>query len=165
MAHQFTVRAQFTDISAAEFKRLVSNTDLHLNVCKRIPGENLEIIESTRAGDIYTLKRAYNLDVDIPDIAKKFLKDAFRLKRTDITHLEQMTSTVELAANLPLKATCQRSIETSEGKIQVILNWEVQVKVPLIGGMLERHAEGEIRKFSQVEIEIIQDELLKNKAA
>lgn len=165
MAHQFTIRAQFKGISTAEFKRLVSDTDLHLNVCKRIPGENLEIIESTRAGEIYTLKRAYNLDVDIPDLAKKFLKDAFRLKRTDITHLEQMTSTVELAANLPLKAMCYRSIEATQDEIHVILNWEVQVKVPLIGGVLERHAEGEIRKFSQVEIDIIQDELLKNKAA
>jgi hypothetical protein len=36
------------------------------------------------------------------------------------------------------------------------------VKVPLIGGMLEKHAEGEIRKFSQLEIEIVEDELKKN---
>ncbi len=35
----------------------------------------------------YTLRRAYNLDVNIPDMAKKLLKDAFRLKRNDVTHL------------------------------------------------------------------------------
>jgi len=34
--------------------------------------------------------------------------------------------------------------------------------VPLIGGMLEKHAEGEIRKFSDIEIEIVEDELRKN---
>jgi hypothetical protein len=39
-------------------------------------------------GDIYTLRREYNLDVNIPDVAKKLLKNAFRLKRSDITNLK-----------------------------------------------------------------------------
>jgi hypothetical protein len=36
------------------------------------------------------------------------------------------------------------------------------VKVPLIGGILEKHAEGEIRKFSEIELTIVEDELKKN---
>lgn len=36
------------------------------------------------------------------------------------------------------------------------------MKVPLIGGMLEKHAEGEIRKFSQIELDIVEDELRQN---
>jgi hypothetical protein len=44
-------------------------------------------------------------------------------------------------------------------KVDISLTWNVKVKVPLIGGMLEKHAEGEIRKFSQLEIEIVEDEL------
>ncbi len=63
---------------------------------ERIPGENLEILESKKMGDMYTLKRAYSLDVNIPDIAKKFLKDAFRLQRTDISDLAALTSDVKL---------------------------------------------------------------------
>jgi hypothetical protein len=47
-------------------------------------------------------------------------------------------------------------------KVEIALTWNVKVKVPLIGGMLERHAEGEIRKFSQLEIEIVEEELKKN---
>ena len=38
----------------------------------------------------------------------------------------------------------------------------LKVKVPLIGGMLEKHAEGEIRKFSQIELDIVEDELRQN---
>lgn len=57
-----------------------------------------------KQGHLYTLKRAYNLDVKIPDIAKKLLKDAFRLQRTDVSNLEEMTSVVELGANLPIEA-------------------------------------------------------------
>lgn len=165
MAHRFTVNSTIQGVSIDEFKRIASNTALHEAVCRRIPGEKLEIIESKIQGNTYTLRRAYNLDVKIPDIAKKLLKDAFRLKRTDITNLEALTSTIELGANLPLQANCERFVTGDDKQIHIILNWQVQIKVPLVAGMLEKHAEGEIRKFSDVEIQIVEDELKKNLSA
>lgn len=162
MAHQFTVHADIQGVSLDDFKRLAADISLHEAVCKRIPGDNLQILESQKAGDMYTLKRAYNLDVNIPDIAKKFLKDAFRLTRTDVSDLSQMTSVVTLDPNLPLEAHCQRSVTGDASQIKFQLEWTVKVKVPLIGGMLEKHAEGEIRRVSQLEIEIVADELRKN---
>lgn len=165
MAHQFTVKARINGISLHDFKRLASDIKMHETVCHRIPTQNLEILESNLEGDIYTLKRAYNLDVNIPEIAKKMLKDAFRLHRTDISDFEKMTSTVKLGANLPIQASCERSVTGSDSHIQFQLHWTVKVKVPLIGGMLEKHAEGEIRKFSTIEIDIIEDEIRKELAA
>lgn len=162
MAHQFTVNETIHGVSIEDFSRLVAMTSLHEAVCKRIPGENLEIIESAVKGDIYTLRREYNLDVSIPDVAKKLLKNAFRLKRSDITDLKNLTSTVELGANLPLEAKAERKVTGNSEKVEIALTWTVKVKVPLIGGMLEKHAEGEIRKFSQLEIEIVEEELKKN---
>ena len=164
MAHQFTVNATISGVSLNDFKRLAANTSLHEAVCKRIPGENLEIIESKVEGNTYTLRRAHNLDVNIPDNAKKLLKDAFRLNRSDVTNLEAMTSKVELGANLPLAASCNRSVTGDDNQVNIKLDWDVKVKVPLIGGLLEKHAEGEIRKFTDLEIEIIEDELKKNLA-
>lgn len=162
MAHQFTVKANINGVSIDEFKRLVSDISMHEAVCRRIPAQNMEILVSEKQGEIYTLKRAYNLDVNIPDIAKKLLRDAFRLQRTDISNLEHLTSTVELGANLPIEAKCKRAVTGDEQQIQFQLNWTVNVKVPLVGGMLEKHAEGEIRKFSEIEISIVEDELRKN---
>lgn len=162
MAHQFTVNATIHGVSIDRFAELAADTSLHEAVCRRIPGENLEIIESNINGDIYTLRREYNLDVNIPDVAKKLLKNAFRLKRADVTNLKNLTSTVELGANLPLEANGQRSVTGDNEKINIQLVWNVKVKVPLIGGMLEKHAEGEIRKFSDLEIRIVEDELKKH---
>jgi hypothetical protein len=159
MAHTFIVNASITGVSIDDFKRLSSNIHLHEKVCKRIPGDNIDILISEQQGNIYTLKRAYDLDVNIPEVAKKLLKGAFRLKRTDISNLDAMTSTIELGANLPLQASCKRSVKGNQQQIDFELQWTVNVKVPLISGMLERHAEGEIRKFSQIEIGIIEDEL------
>ena len=92
------------------------------------------------------------------------LKDAFRLKRKDVSDLDAMTSVVELGANLPLEARCERQVTGDDQHVSFELNWTVKVKVPLVAGMLERHAEGEIRKFSQIEISIIEDELRQNLA-
>ena len=101
------------------------------------------------------------MDVNIPDIAKKLLKDAFRLKRTDITNLGALTSTVELGANLPLEAQGERSVTGNAQQVDIQLDWTIKIKVPLIGGFLEKHAEGEIRKFSDLELQIVEDELKK----
>ena len=161
MAHQFTITTTIHGISLDDFKRLVGDTSLHEAVCRRIPGENLEILESRIQGDTYTLRREYNLDVNIPDIAKKLLKNAFRLKRTDITNLKNLTSTVALGANLPLEAKGERSVTGDGDKLDVTMVWTVKVKVPLVGCMLEKHAEGEIRKFTQLELEIVEDEAKK----
>ena len=137
MAHQFTVNETIHGVSIEDFSRLVAMTSLHEAVCKRIPGENLEIIESAVKGDIYTLRREYNLDVNIPEVAKKLLKNAFRLKRSDVTDLRNLTSTVELGANLPLEAKAERKVTGNSEKVDIALTWTVKVKVPLIGGILE----------------------------
>ena len=50
MAHQFTVNETIHGVSIEDFSRLVAMTSLHEAVCKRIPGENLEIIESAVKG-------------------------------------------------------------------------------------------------------------------
>lgn len=165
MAHQFTVTAIIQGISIDDFKRLAADIRMHEAVCHRIPAQNMEILVSEKQGQIYTLKRAYNLDVKIPDMAKKLLKDAFRLQRTDVSNLEEMTSIVELGANLPIEAKYQRVVTGDEAQIQFQLDWSVKVKVPLLGNMLEKHAEGEIRKFSEIEINIVEDELRKNLSA
>lgn len=165
MAHQFTINATVQGVSIDEFRRLASDIKMHEAVCQRIPAQNMKILVSEKQGSIYTLKRAYNLDVNIPDIAKKLLKDAFRLQRTDISHLDEMTSTVELGANLPIEASCKRQVKGDSQHIEFELYWTVKVKVPLLGSLLEKHAEGEIRKFTQIEIDIIEDEIRKNLAA
>lgn len=162
MAHKFTINQTIHGVSIQRFKELTSDISLHEAVCRRIPGENLEILESKIVGDVYTMRREYNLDVNIPDVAKKLLKNAFRLKRTDITDLKQLTSSVELGANLPLHAHADRSVKGDSDKLDITLTWTVKVSVPLVGGFLEKHAEGEIRKFSQLEIDIVEDELKKH---
>ena len=71
MAHQFTVNATIHGVSIDEFKRLVADVALHEAVCKRIHGENLEILESKKYFNKYVenlefkfhTQRMYNIFV------------------------------------------------------------------------------------------------------
>lgn len=162
MAHQFTVNATIHGVSLDEFKKIAQDTALHEAVSRRLPTHDLEIIESSIKGDIYTMRRAYGLDVNIPDVARKFLKNAFRLTRTDVTNLKDLSSKLDLATNLPLEAQADRTVSGNNEKIDIQLLWTVKVKVPLIAGMLEKHAETEVRRFSKLEIDIVEDELKKH---
>lgn len=159
MAHHFKFHSTIHGVTIEKFKELVADISLHERICHKIPGENLVITESKLVGQVYTLRREYNLAVNIPDVAKKILKDAFRLKRSDISHLDQLKSDVELDANFPLKATGKRSVTGGSNQVNVEIDWEIKVSIPLIGGFLEKHAEGEIRRFSEIEINIINEEI------
>ncbi len=77
MAHQFTIQHTILGVSLHDFKNLVQDINLHETVCHRIPGENLEILESKIVDHTYSLCRTYHLDVNVPDLIKKLLKDAF----------------------------------------------------------------------------------------
>ena len=46
MAHQFTITETIQGVSIEQFAEIVKDTSLHEAVCRRIPGENLEILES-----------------------------------------------------------------------------------------------------------------------
>ena len=152
MAHQFTIHQTISGVTIDRFAELAADISLHEAVCRRIPGENLEILESIIVGDIYTMRSEYNLAVHIQEIAKKLLKNAFRLKRSDIANLKKLTSTIELGANLPLEAKAERKVVGNRNQLDTTLVWTVKVKVPLIGGMLEKHAEGEIRKLANLKL-------------
>ena len=67
MAHQFTVNATIHGVSIDEFKRLVADVALHEAVCKRIPGENLEILESADSSSkCNSIKTSHNFTWRIP---------------------------------------------------------------------------------------------------
>lgn len=159
MAHRFTITETINGLSFEDFKKIVADPKFHEGVSEHIPGTNKVILESQVVGSTYTLDREYNLDINIPDIAKKLLKDAFRIKRKDQFNLEAYTSTVDLGSNsIPLQAHCDRKIVGTDNQLTFTMNWEVKVKVPLLGGLLEKHAEGEVRKFTALELSIIEQQ-------
>ena len=76
--------------------------------------------------------------MNVPDLIKKLLKDAFRVKRTDVVNLDQLTSTIQLDTSLPVEANCKRVVTGSDRQVEVLVNWTVNVNIPLIGERIEK---------------------------
>ncbi|MEN4984086.1 DUF2505 family protein [Acinetobacter modestus] len=159
MAHHFTVKQELVPGSLEEARKILSNQNFHLEVCSKIPSENLKILSTGFSGPQYYLKRSQNLEVNIPDIAKKLLKGAFRLVREDQWDIEHLVCKSSFEMNMPSSFKNLARLTEENGKLFITVDWEVNVNVPLIGKMLAKHAESEIRRFSNIEIEIVRNEI------
>lgn len=159
MTHRFNVQHTLADASLNDVHLYMADPGFHVAVCRKVPSENLEILDSRLQGQRYTLKREHNLDVNIPDFAKRLLKGAFKLWRDDEWDIGSLTCRSSFRMNMPAAFRCQTRVSERDGKILVDHDWEVDVSVPLIHGLLARHAETEIRRFNQIEIDVIREEI------
>lgn len=159
MTHRFTVQHALPDTCLDDVRKHMADPEFHTTICRKVPSENLVILESKLAGTRYTLKRQHNLDVNIPDIAKRLLSGAFLLWRDDEWDIDNLTARASFRMNLPAAFRCQTRIRESGSSVLIKHDWEVDIHVPLIHGILARHAETEIRRFNQIELDVIRDEV------
>lgn len=164
MTHRFNVRHAVSGVTLPEIRQLMAAPDFHESVARKVPGFNLKILASTSTDRGYLMKREVNMDVDIPEVAKKFLKDAFKVWRTEEWDLESLTCRLHMQMNMPAELRCVISLVEEGGTVVADHDWEVDVHVPLIHGILARHAESEIRRFNRIEIETVQQEIAAQRA-
>lgn len=155
MTHRFNVKHPLVGLSLQDARELMVDPAFQEEVARTVPGFNLNIMESTRTARGYRMRREVNMDANIPDLAKKFLKDAFKVWRTEDWVAETLTCYSHTKLNMPAEFRCTIRIVEHEGHVVADHDWEVDVHVPLIHGVLARHAESEIRRFNQIEIDVI----------
>ncbi len=159
MAHHFTVKQVLMPGTLQQARIALSNPEFHLAVCHKVPSENLQVLSSTLNGSQYVLKRTHNLDVNIPEIAKKLLNGAFKLNRQDEWDINSLQCQSSFSMNMPSSFRNFTRLTEEDGNLVISVDWEVKVTVPLIGGILARHAESEIRRFSDIELQVVRDEI------
>ena len=159
MAHHFTVKEVLMPGTLEQARIALSNPEFHLAVCHKVPSENLQVLSSTLNGSQYLLKRTHNLDVNIPEVAKKLLSGAFKLNRQDEWDIDKLQCQSSFTMNMPSSFRNHMRVTEENGNLMITVDWEVKVSVPLIGGMLARHAESEIRRFSDIELQVVRDEI------
>lgn len=162
MAHRFTVRQELVSGTLAKARKILSNQNFHLNVCSKVPCENLKILSTGFSGAKYHLKRSQNLEVNIPDMAKRLLSGAFKLTREDQWDTENLICKSSFQMNMPSSFQSHARLTEEDGKLIITVEWEVKVNVPLIGNILAKHAETEIRRFSDIELDIVRNEIQSN---
>lgn len=159
MAHKFNARFALKGVSLQDARTVLGTPAFHEAVSKKIPGSNLNVLHSGRSGPRYAMIREYDLDIDIHELAKKLLRGGFRMRREDEWDVETLSCRSRFVPNLPADVSCATRLIEQDGEIVVSHDWEVNVRIPLVHNIIARHAEGEIRRFNQLEIAVIQEEL------
>lgn len=160
MDYFFTIKSTLNHIDSDKAKQLFQTVEFHEQICQKIPGTALDIQCSELAGDRYYLEREYNLDLEMPELIRKLLKDAFRLRRHDYWDFQTLSASSTLKSNLPGILSYQTFLSEAHNAIQVRQDWKLDIGIPLIHKALARFAETEIRKFHAIEMDIIQQELI-----
>jgi hypothetical protein len=156
MTHRFTTQYYFDGGTLEETRELIGSPDFQEEVARKVPGFNLKILESKLTGSRYVMKREVNMDVDIPDIAKKLLKGAFKVWRSEEWDIDTLTCRAQTRMNLPAEFRVTARLQPDGQRTLATFDWEVDVNIPLVRGFLEKHAEAEIRRFNQLEIDVVQ---------
>lgn len=157
MTHRFTIKHHLDGGTLEETRQMIGSPDFQEEVARKVPGFNLKILESKLTGNRYVMRREVNMDVDIPDIARKLLKDAFKVWRDEEWDIDALTCRARTKTNLPAEFRCTVKFTIAGSRLLATFDWEVDVNIPLVRGFLEKHAEGEIRRFTQLEVDVVQD--------
>ena len=159
MEYFFSIESTLDNVDIEHAKQLFTTINFHENICKKIPGTSLDIQRSDVIGHQYFLDRAYNLNLDMPDLVRKLLKDAFRLQRKDQWDFTTLSATSTLQSNLPGILYYQTFLREQNNIVQILQEWKLDIGIPLIHKALAKFAEAEIRKYFAIEMQIIKDEI------
>lgn len=161
MDYFFTIEKTLDNIEVNKAKKIFCTVEFQENICKKIPGTELDIHRSDLIGDCYVLERSYNLELDMPHVIRKLLKDNLRLSRSDCWNFKELNAISTLKSNLPGLLTYKTYLIEYKNSIQVRQDWKLDINIPIIHKVLAKFAESEIRKFHEIEMNIIQSELSK----
>jgi hypothetical protein len=153
MAHTFQIQHEIPNFSIEQIKAALIQPRFHENLWPRLPGTKVVVARSEAVDGVYYVERSLNLEADIPKVVKKMLSDALRVKRVEEWNSNTGVAELKFMLNLPAEFRCKSRVAEDNGRVMMKQDWEVDVNVPLIHGMLSRHAESEIRKFNQIEFD------------
>lgn len=161
MTHKFQIQHDVSEFNLENFRAALANPAFHAELAEKLPGTKVVISRSECVDNQYYMARELNLEANIPKLAQKFLKDALRIKRVENWNLDNMTVELTFVLNMPAEFRCHGSIVQQGKQMLFKQEWEVDVRIPLIHGVLSRHAEEEIRRFNEIESDIFQQLLKK----
>lgn len=161
MTHKFQIQHDVSEFNIENFRTALANPAFHAELAEKLPGTKVVISRSECIDNQYYMARELNLEANIPKLAQKFLKDALRIKRVENWDLNTMTVELTFVLNMPAEFRCRGSIVEQGQQLFFKQEWEVDVRIPLIHGVLSRHAEEEIRRFNAIESEVFKQTLPK----
>lgn len=101
--------------------------------------KDFELLSHDDDGTRCTTKFRYLADSDVPAFAKKVLGDTAEVEHTEVWDRSTASGEVTIkVATMPGSMVCNVSLEEDGEGCRKNFDWEVKVKLPLVGGKIEK---------------------------
>lgn len=123
-----TVMAMFAD--RAYFEKKYDETTI-----------SYEVLEHERTDDRFMIrcKLAMPMNAPVPNFAKKFLGETMTVIQQDIWDLESRTGELKIEMHgAPIHISARMELKQGDAGGENHVHWDVQCRVPLVGGKIEK---------------------------
>lgn len=121
--------------------KMLCDPDYHKSLQDGLGSWNFKQISLDDDGTQFKIKYSYTLksDVPLPGFAKKLLGENTEATQTETWNRETGKGTVDVEPKgLPGRIHCDLVIEADGTGCKKVFNWDINVKVPLVGGKIEK---------------------------
>jgi hypothetical protein len=120
---------------------MYTDKDYFLSKYKNLGAENIEILDASFEGSKFSIniKRGLPADVPVPSFAKKFFGGTMTLVQRDTWDAASKVGRLDIEfKGLPIDASCDMKLVDEGDGAALLMAWNINVKIPLIGGKLEK---------------------------
>lgn len=140
---------------------LFCNPDFYQKHQTLVGGKDFQVLESREDGDEYYVRFSYQVASDVPAFAKKVLGETSSVVHEETWNKSTGKGQISIdVATLPGTLECDAQLENVDGGCQKHFNWEIKVKIPLIGGKIEKVVADDIQRKKQPDEDAV-NQLLK----
>lgn len=105
----------------------------------QMQSKDFELISHEDDGTRCTTKFRYQVESDVPAFAKKVLGDSAQVVHTETWDRSTGRGEIDIdVATMPGTMTCQAQLQDDGDGCRKEFNWEINVKIPLVGGKIEK---------------------------
>jgi hypothetical protein len=151
MKHSYS---QMMNCDVESALKMFCNPAYHPKIQAAMGALDVKQLAHSDDGTQFSIRIGYNAksSVPLPGPAKKILGETTPTVQVESWNRKTRTGEIKLEVKaLPGSIQCRTSLKDEGGKCRKTFEWEVKVKIPLIGGMLENLIIDEIKRKDPIE--------------
>lgn len=140
--------------SAVQVIRHYGDSDYFRAMAETIGGTGVNVLQAQAHEGVMQTQLRMQLDplMPLPGFARKFINGAIRIEQSVVWNSgERSGQMVVTSSQIPYRAESSFRVEPDGAHCSVVSDWTIHIRVPLVGGPLERIAAKEIELRLQAE--------------
>jgi hypothetical protein len=150
---QFSYQQSFNK-NADQLLKMFCDPNYHQQLQKKLGAMDLKVLEQSDDGTRFRIRMQYVIKADtpLPGFAKKVLGDTSTVTQEERWDRSSKRGEVQIEVKgVPAKISAKTALTDTTGGCTKKFDWEVNVKIPLLGGKIEELVAGDIQRKNPID--------------